>query len=295
MSDLSPEAKAWLATFKLNPNLAINYKTIKRFGASKSKSLAILKELRDANLLEIIKKVGGGTVVKVTSADVQAGGTSDVQPGGTSGYRYTAVQLVRPISNSSTARTTVKATNKFFDEVEEEGLDMGWNGQFGDMSTPDDDTAGARQRHQAQKNAEYAEARAKTAGHRKQHRSQLAPSTWTCKDVAYEFADRMSNLWSIKPFQVSQSRFVQALAGFRKQYETDGALELEMIEMFFSSLNAEKYNDGNHLWRAFMFKAPSLVQTARERVVTDEQIETAIIEDQELTNRKLALLEDDDV
>jgi hypothetical protein len=176
-----------------------------------------------------------------------------------------------------------------------ERKDMGWNGQFESTSSSDDDYLAERKKHQAQKKADYAEARAKKANERKSHRSEIDPVNWTSKDVAYEFADLMSNIWSIKPFQVSQSRFVQALAGFRKQYDTDGALELEMINMFFSSLDSERYTDGNHLWRAFMYKAPTLVQTARERVVTDEQIETAIIDDQVLTNRKLSLLEDDDV
>jgi hypothetical protein len=104
----------------------------------------------------------------------------------------------------------------------------------------------------------------------------------------------MADLWSIKPFSITQSRFVQALSVFRKQHDTNGEVELKLIELFFSTLKSEKYTDGNHLWRAFLYKAPSLLMQARESIITVEQMETNIIRDQELTNRKLALLDEDE-
>lgn len=158
-----------------------------------------------------------------------------------------------------------------------------------------DEFARDRQRHMEKKKAEYAEVReAKAAQRKDKHRSNVDPYNWTCKDVAYEFADRMANIWTIAPFSVTQSRFVQALAVFRKQHDTNGALELEMVDLFFTSLQNDKYTDGNHLWRAFLYKAPSLIQTARERTISVEQRETDIIKDQELTSKKLSLLDEDD-
>jgi hypothetical protein len=233
------------------------------------------------------KLIGGGTTLKVVASD----STTVVE----SGNSYIAVQLVRPISNSYTARTTNIATNKFLDEVEGKEIEMGWE-FFEGSSSSDDELVREREKHMVQKKAEYAEAREKKAQQRKDmHRSKIAPASWSCKDVAYEFADRMADIWSIKPFSVTQSRFVQALAGFRKQHDTNGALEMEIINLFFSTLQAEKYTDGNHLWRAFMYKAPMLLQTARERILSAEDLETAIVKDQEVLSKKLALLEDEDV
>jgi len=71
-------------------------------------------------------------------------------------------------------------------------------------------------------------------------------------------------------------------------------VELKLIELFFSTLKHDKYTDGNHLWRAFLYKAPSLLTQARESIITVEQMETNIIRDQELTSRKLALLDEDE-
>jgi hypothetical protein len=283
---ISRQALACLEFFVTHPNIRINHRTLMDQGLSKRKSYAILKELREANLVKMVKYVGGGTTLKVVESD----SPTVVE----SGNSYIAVQLVSSISNSYTARTTNIATNKFLDRVEGKGIEMGWD-FFEGSSSSDDDLVREREKHMVQKKAEYVEAREKKAQQRKDmHRSKLDPINWTCKDVAYEFADRMADIWSIAPFSVTQSRFVQALAGFRKQHDTNGALEIEIVNMFFSSLQAEKYTDGNHLWRAFMYKAPLLLQSAKERVVSVEEIETAIIRDQETTSKKLSLLDEDD-
>jgi hypothetical protein len=256
-------------------------------GLSRRKSLSVLQELRDANCIKMTRIVGAGTKTKVVMSDV----TKSV----ISGYRHIAVQLVSHISNSTTASTTNIATNKFLDKVE--GKENKMDGDWFDKTygSNGDDLAREREKHMVQKKAEYTEVREAKAQQRKdQHRSKVAPINWTCKDVAYEFGDRMADLWSIKPFSITQSRFVQALSVFRKQNDTNGEVELKLIELFFSTLKSEKYTDGNHLWRAFLYKAPSLLMQARESIITVEQMETNIIRDQELTDRKLALLDEDE-
>jgi hypothetical protein len=230
--------------------------------------------------------VGAGTKTRVVLSE----STKSVL----SGYRHIAVQLVSHISNSNTASTTNIATNKFLDGVEGKEKQVGYD-FFEKTSSPDDEVLAERAKHLVQKKAEYAEVREARAQQRKdQHRSKIAPVNWTCKDIAYEFADNMADIWSIKPFSITQSRFVQALSVFRKQHDTNGEVELKLIELFFSTLKSEKYTDGNHLWRAFLYKAPSLLTQARESIITVEQMETNIIRDQELTDRKLALLDEDE-
>ena len=285
--NISRQAQDCLAFLYLNPTLIINHRTLMEHkGLSRRKSLVVLQELRDANCIKMTRIVGAGTKTKVVMSDV----TKSV----ISGYRHIAVQLVSHISNSNTASTTNIATNKFLDEVEGKEKEVGYE-YFKKMSSPDDDTLVDRAKHLAQKKAEYVEVREAKAQKRKdQHRSKISPSDWTCKDVAYEFGDRMADIWSIKPFSVTQSRFVQALSVFRKQHDTNGEVELNLIDLFFSTLKSEKYTDGNHLWRAFLYKAPSLLMQARESIITVEQMETNIIRDQELTNRKLALLDEDE-
>lgn len=288
--DISIQARTALAFFYQHPDIRINHRTMmEHLELSRRKSYAVLKELCDANFMRIIKQVGGGTNIRLVASD-----TTEMV---VSGIAVDAVQLLQLISNSSNARTAV-AKNKFFDEVEENEKkkedEVGYD-FFEASSSPDDDMLRERDKHMAQKKVEYAEARLRKAERSwANHRSNIDPVQWSCKDVAYEFADRMSNIWTIAPFSVTQSRFVQALSGFRKQHDTNGALELAIIELFFTSLSAEKYTDGNHLWRAFMYKAPMLLQTARETTTTTEERETDIIKDAELTAKKLSLFDEDD-
>jgi hypothetical protein len=100
-------------------------------------------------------------------------------------------------------------------------------------------------------------------------------------------------MWNIPPFSVLQTRFVQALGTFRKQHDTNGAIELELLNLFFSTLQDSKYTDGNHMWRAFMYQAPQLLQTAHENVVTPAKLQEDIERDAELTARKLSLFEEE--
>lgn len=258
---------------------------------SRARSVAILKELKEFGFVRVVKRIGGGSSLKLArngASDTVGSGASNTVG---SGYSYTASSA---ISNSYTASKVNKAT-EFLDGVEGEVKTVGYE-FFESMSSSDaSDLAEARSKQAAYKKAEYNEMREQKAQRRKDaHRSNLDPVHWTSKDVAYEFADRMANIWTIAPFSVTQSRFVQALGVFRKQHDTNGALELEMVDLFFSTLQNDKYTDGNHLWRAFLYKAPSLIQTARERVVSVEQRETDIITAQELTSKKLSLLDEDD-
>lgn len=281
-NDLSSQAQKWLEFFLSNPEVRVNYLALMGQGVSRRRSRDIIRELKEAKCLTLTRLVGGGSSLKV----VRSESTSVVR----SGYSYTASSA---ISNSYTASKVNIATNKFLDEVEEEEITVGYD-FFESTSSSDDDLVREREKHMAQKKAEYAEARETKAQQRKDmHRSKLDPASWSCKDVAYEFADRMANIWSIKPFSVTQSRFVQALAVFRKQHDTNGAIELQIIELFFATLKQDKYTDGNHLWRAFLYKAPSLVQVARESIVTVEERETAVIRDQELAERKLSMFDED--
>jgi hypothetical protein len=282
-SEISAQAQGWLKFFAANPDIRVNYLALMELGVSRRRSRDIIRELKDADYLKITRLAGGGSNLKV----VRSKGTTVVRPD----YSYTASKQIYPYGY--TASKVNNATNKFLDEVEEEEITVGYD-FFESTPSSDDDLVRERKKHMDQKKSEYEEARVAKAQQRKDmHRSKVNPASWSCKDVAYEFADRMANIWSIKPFSVTQSRFVQALAVFRKQHDTDGAVELQIIELFFATLKQDKYTDGNHLWRAFLYKAPSLVQVAREGIVTAEEREHNVIRDQELAERKLSMFDED--
>lgn len=290
---LSEEASYWLEYFITNPTKRINSTTLMVMGVPRRKSQNIVGELLRANVIQKVTHAGGGSrfIISDTTTVVVSDTTAPV----VSGYSYIGHSASTAIVPIAVQPEIVNiATNKFLDGVKEEGEEVGYD-FFEKTSGEDSDLLQARQKHEAKKKAEYAEARTKKAEDRKvAHRSKVDPSAWTCKDIAYEFADRLSGYWEIAPFSVTQTRFVQALATFRRQHDTDGAIELALVDLFFENLRSEKITDGNHAWRSFMFKAAQLLPTARERVITPEQLETAIIEDTARAERKLSLFDEDD-
>jgi hypothetical protein len=281
---LSRDARYALKLFIDNPSIAVNSASLQtHMEVSRRKSRALIAELEAAGYLDRRTNSRYGTRIKLSTRVPKLVPSQSL-------YSSTASSS---ISNSVTASTTDIATNKLSDEVRWKEESVGWD-FFEPTSTEDDERLRERQKHEAMKKAEYAEEKAKVAQKRSTHRSAINPVHWTVKDVAFEFADRMSNYWNIKPFDIIQSRFVHSLSAFRKKHDTNGAIELVLIDMFFAGLKAEKYQDGNHLWRSFLHYAPSMVQDARMRVITPEQKVANMARAQEQASKKLALLDEED-
>lgn len=103
-------------------------------------------------------------------------------------------------------------------------------------------------------------------------------SGWSTTDSAFEFAEQMHDLWHIQPWQVTRSRFRYALADKRKEFNTDGAIELEMMKLFFSQIKHEtKLNDPEIVWKKFILQFSNLLTEVRRLMVTPEEV--AVIKD----------------
>lgn len=287
MAKLSEEASYWLEYFKSHPKTRINSSSLMAIGVSRRRSLGIIQELTRSGMLTRVSRVYGGSQIVLTEdTTVVSSGNAIKQ------YNHSASTAIVPIAVQLEMNNI--ATNKFLDGVKEGDKSMGYE-FFSSTSSEDSEALSERQKHEAKKKAEYKAAREKKAEARDlRHRSKVDPMEWTCKDVAYEFSNRLQDFWEIAPMSVIQTRFVQALATFRRQHDTNGAIELELVKIFFENFRSEKIKDGNHAWRAFMYQAPLMLQTARERVITPEQRETAIIDDTARANRKLSLLDEDE-
>ena len=97
---------------------------------------------------------------------------------------------------------------------------------------------------------------------------------WTATDVAFEFGEQMLNLFHIAPWEVTRSRFRYALSDKRKEYFTDGAIELKMIELFFSKIRHNtKLNDPELVWKRFIIEFGVLFEEAKRQMVSPEQVE----------------------
>jgi hypothetical protein len=171
----------------------------------------------------------------------------------------------------------IKKSTEQVREEEKETLGVNAMMFLGQMDS--DDSAELREKARLQKQRDYNEAKQLAAEKKFQHRASKTPLTWTVSDSASEFASRVSSMWHIKPWHVANSRFGFALAAFRKNYETNGEIELKLMDKFFSSIAHEtSLDDGEALWKMFIKRAPSWVAEVTRTEFTDEDIETAKVD-----------------
>jgi len=102
---------------------------------------------------------------------------------------------------------------------------------------------------------------------RMQRRELKERKDWTPTDSAFEFASRIYKIWHIKPWQVTQSKLVQAIAQNRRKYETNGELEFHMMDRFFKLADIEhlisKIDDANTIWQMYIFRFGNLANHAK--------------------------------
>lgn len=228
-----------------------------------------LKELRDLGMIET-KRVRIGGRIMTTSVLVEP----DYWTAETAVLLKQSLQNSRLILIANSINKLTEYTNGVREEYKNK-MEIGAEGMTDHF--PDyDDLENYKQRAKKKKQEEYEAERKSNMDKRMTVRDPLNKAAWTPTDTTYEFAYRVHNMFHVKPWQVGNSRFRMALATFRKTYDTDGEIECVLMDMFFSSIAEDKsLNDPEKIWRMFIKKAPSMVQEARMRLVTDDDIVTA--------------------
>jgi DNA-binding Lrp family transcriptional regulator len=107
------------------------------------------------------------------------------------------------------------------------------------------------------------------------HRSNVPKHLWTSSDIGYEFSDRLLDIWNIKPWVIVKTRFLPALADMRARLQTDGEVEFEMLDLFFKSVDFQKYDDPHLLWKMFIKRAPELAVLAKRANVSEDKMAEA--------------------
>jgi hypothetical protein len=102
------------------------------------------------------------------------------------------------------------------------------------------------------------------------------PAMWSANQSSSEFIKRLEDMWHVKPWTVSQAPFRASLANSRKSYDTDGEIELLMMDLYFKQLAHETSIDNpEHIWRRFIQQFGSLAIEVKRAMVTEEDIQTA--------------------
>jgi hypothetical protein len=101
------------------------------------------------------------------------------------------------------------------------------------------------------------------------------PAMWSTNQSSSEFIKRLEDMWHVKPWTVSQAPFRASLANARKAYDTDGEIEILMMDLYFKQIAHETSIDNpEHIWRRFIQQFSSLAIEAKRSRVTDDDIET---------------------
>jgi hypothetical protein len=102
------------------------------------------------------------------------------------------------------------------------------------------------------------------------------PAMWSTNQSSSEFIKRLEDMWHVKPWTVSQAPFRASLANSRKAHDTDGEIELLMMDLYFKQLAHETAIDNpEHIWRRFIQQFGALAIDVKRSMVTDEDIQTA--------------------
>lgn len=239
-----------------------------------------LKELNKNGYIRTYRAKAGSrymTTTRVTSAGFQRLESRLLTPQSQQNSNMSHIPIhTETVTNSSTGSMR-------------EDEDMGYE-FFGKTSSMDTEERYA-EAHKAREKAKarFQSEKASAMADKKQRREERPKETWSCLDVAYEFADKTQDHWHIPPWSVNKSRFVQALGNMRKLHNTDGAIECEAIDWFFKSISIDKYNSGEHLWKMFIKQFPGLVDEIKNMVRADEEVsEESLLR----TAKALSLLED---
>lgn len=162
-----------------------------------------------------------------------------------------------------------------FETVEIEVDGMGYEFFEKTSSMDKDEELKERKKAQAKKKAEYEQSK-ETKRKERLSRHTVPQADWTPTDIGYEFADRIFKVWHIKPWSVTNSRFIPAIGEMRKKHDTDGAIEVRVMDMFFESIDFEKYDDAEQLWKLFIYRFPSYLLQAKTSMVSAEDDEEEI-------------------
>jgi hypothetical protein len=118
-------------------------------------------------------------------------------------------------------------------------------------------------------------------------------STWSISDVCMEIAEIASNIWSLPPWRLSESRLVVAFTQLRRKWGTNGEIEMQAFEFFMRRINVEEYPSVDALWQSFVYQFPEILPKVRLIFPTAEEKAAAKLESDQLLERQMSRLRED--
>ena len=272
---MSLSALGLLTYLKNNPNVNISARSLEKvLKEGRCAITTAINELKALGILEYkVQNINGNPVGVNTWVLVEnQPGVAENQPGWLKTEPLLSLNML-----TNTSYKHINILGLYSDGVRmEERDEMGY--KFFSNNSEDEfekELEEANQKVKAQKKKEFNAAKKAKQEKAKYNRANKPVKKWTPQDCAYEFIRRIEELWDISPISLTEGGFIGALAGARVRNDTDGELEVEMMNIFFSSLTDGKYLDGNVIWRMFISRFSALAAQAKTRVHSEDEIQKA--------------------
>ena len=244
---------------------------------------AAMRELRDAGFLET-KKERVGNSVKTISYVTNEGFLETESWGLKSRLHTVYTEQSNTIPNILTY--SYIDTNKVTIAGRLGEEKMGYDFFESTSSIDADDKERDRLKSEADKRSSFEESKSKDHQKKVIKKEDRQPANWSVKDSLLEFLSQMNGVWNISPWKLSNTRFFEALGANRKKYGTNGLIEQEMMNLFFTSLKTDTQYDGDKLWRVFIARFSELSTQAKVRIQTPEKLQVALEQSEDPKNWK---------
>jgi DNA-binding MarR family transcriptional regulator len=242
------------------------------FSEGRKTMLAVLKELREAGYIKTTREVINGKYITVSRL--------------TDGSPKSALLIQQSQQNSNLILNNNSFISKKIVLGEAQGGDKTMSDEWyslGQIEQDPEEIAELKRRDKERRDREYREARNARAEKNMASNINRIPAHWTVDNAVYEFARRMIR-WDIPPWEGSRRPFQAAFARSRKDFNTNGEIEIIMMDIFFGRLDHEKkIKDPDMVWRLFIRDYNSLKIAAEQRVITPDSFAEA----QELSDRQM--------
>jgi hypothetical protein len=265
---ITAKALVVLEEIAINPSHGAAEGMSKTIGMGRDAIQRAIKELREAGLVETLTyKTGArafGRVLRPTQH----------------GYHALKIRasilLNEQYSNLILNNNTFTSKKIVLDEVQggDKTMSDEWY-SLGQIEQDPDEIAELKRRDKERRDREYREARNVRAEKNMAANINRIPAHWTVDNAVYEFARRMIR-WDIPPWESSRRPFQAAFARSRKDFNTNGEIEIIMMDIFFGRLDHEKkIKDPDMVWRLFIRDYNSLKIAAEQRVITPDSFAEA--------------------
>lgn len=170
-------------------------------------------------------------------------------------------------------------TNKNIIRVAKRGKEVGYDFFESTSSSESDEREAERLKALSQKREEYKQQKLQASARVAQSKESRTPESWTGNQSVHEFVKRMELTWGVPEWSLAGSRFLIAFNEARRKYDTNGAIELVMMDIFYSNFKVKRgLTTGDIMWKQFIAQFSTLAAQAKLRLTTPDKIQRALEE-----------------